>query len=96
MCDAHQYDGKLTNNVEQTMSVTGALLVLVAYAGQRFGRMSADSRAYLLLNFVGGIFLCWVAISTKQLGFIIMEGAWVLISLSGLWRARRTGSTKVL
>ncbi len=78
------------------MSVTGALLVLAAYAGQHFGRMSAESRAYLSLNFVGGILLCWVAISTRQSGFILMEGAWVLISLSGLWRSRRTGNSKVL
>jgi len=78
------------------MSVAGAALVLVAYAAQHFGRLSAKSAAYLTLNFVGGIFLCWVAISTKQSGFILMEGAWVLISLSGLWRLRRRERAKVL
>lgn len=78
------------------MSVAGAALVLVAYAAQHFGRLSAKGAAYLTLNFVGGIFLCRVAVSTKQLGFILMEGAWVLISLGGLWRLRRRESTKVL
>lgn len=78
------------------MSVAGAALVLVAYAAQHFGRLSAKGVAYLTLNFVGGILLCWVAISTKQLGFILMEGAWVLISLSGLWRLRRRENAKIL
>ncbi len=78
------------------MSVTGAALVLFAYAAQHFGRLSAKGAAYLMLNFVGGIFLCWVAVSTKQLGFILMEGAWVLISLSGLWRLLRKRNAEVL
>jgi len=85
----------VTYAIEQTMSVAGAALVLVAYAAQHFGRLSAKGAAYLTLNFVGGIFLCWVAVNTRQSGFILMEGAWVLISLSGLWRLRRNGKAKV-
>ncbi len=79
----------MTYALEQTLSVTGAGLVLVAYAAQRFKRMSAESALYLLLNFAGGILLCTVAIVSRQLGFIIMEGAWILISLHGLWKLRR-------
>jgi hypothetical protein len=75
----------MTNLLEQAVALLGAFFVLLAYALQRFKRISADSFAYLLLNFTGGALLCWAAVNTGQLGFILLEGAWALISLFGLW-----------
>jgi hypothetical protein len=76
--------------LEQTISMVGALSVLVGYAAQRFKYISSDSASYLLLNLVGGFILFLIAIDSRQLGFIVMEGAWTLISLSGLWRLWRS------
>ncbi len=75
----------MTNLLEQAVAVAGAILVLLAFALQRFNRISADSFAYLILNFTGGALLCWAAVNTGQLGFILLEGTWALISLIGLW-----------
>ncbi len=77
--------------LEQAVSITGALFVLGAFAAQRFRLLSADGWAYLLLNFFGGAMLCAVAISSEQLGFILLEGAWAIISLWGLYRLLRAG-----
>lgn len=79
----------MTNLLEQAVAVVGACLVLLAYALQRFQRISAESAFYLTLNFIGGALLCWAAIGTGQIGFILLEGAWALISLLGLWRLWR-------
>lgn len=79
----------MTNLLEQLIAVLGAVLVLLAYALQRFRRISAEGATYLALNFTGGALLCWAAISTGQLGFIVLEGAWALISLIGLWQCWR-------
>lgn len=73
----------------QAIAILGACLVLLAYALQRFNRISAESALYLTFNFIGGALLCWAAISTGQIGFILLEGAWALISLLGLWRVWR-------
>ncbi len=73
----------------QAVAILGACLVLLAYALQRFNRISAESALYLTFNFIGGALLCWAAISTGQIGFILLEGAWALISLLGLWRVWR-------
>ena len=36
--------------MEQIIQVLGALLILVAFAALQFGRMRADSIAYVVLN----------------------------------------------
>ncbi len=75
--------------LEQAAAIVGACLVLLAYALQRFKRISGESALYLTFNFIGGALLCWAAISTGQIGFIILEGAWALISLFSLWQLWR-------
>ncbi|MGB7923509.1 MAG: hypothetical protein WCF57_09715 [Pyrinomonadaceae bacterium] len=76
--------------LEQAVSMVGALLVLAGFAAQRFKLISSDSASYLLLNLFGGFILFLIAIDSRQLGFIVMEGAWTLISLAGLWRLWRS------
>lgn len=85
----------MTGMLGQAVSLLGALFVLAGYAAQHFKLISSDGLSYLMLNFIGGAMLCWVAIDSRQLGFIVMEGAWVLISLSGLWRLWRGAASQV-
>jgi hypothetical protein len=80
----------VTGALEQTVSVVGAAFVLAGYAAQRFQLISAEGMPYLMLNFFGGVILCLVAIDSRQLGFIVLEAAWSLISLYGLWRLWRS------
>ena len=77
----------------QVISIAGALVVLAAYAGNQLDRLPNHSYAYLLMNLAGGTALTAAAIATGQVGLIIMEGAWAVISLAGLVKAqRRKGS----
>jgi hypothetical protein len=76
--------------IDQAAAIGGACLVLLAYGLQRFKRISPERFPYLSMNFVGGALLCWAAIRSGQIGFILLEGAWALISLLGLlsvWRS---------
>jgi hypothetical protein len=70
----------------QVISIIGALMVLVAYAGHQIKWLRADMYSYQLLNLCGGAALFLAAITTRQAGLIIMEGAWTVISAGGLWR----------
>ena len=75
----------------QIISVIGAVLLLAAYAGLQAGRLSREDKAFDLMNFVGASLLTWVAVVDRRIGFIILEGAWALLSLPGVVRRRRPG-----
>ncbi len=66
------------------VSLTGALVVLVAYAANQMGKLDQRGYGYLLLNLVGGAILTVFAVRAGDPGLILMEGSWVVISLGGL------------
>jgi uncharacterized membrane protein len=72
----------------QAVSIAGALLILAAYAAHQAGRMSRDTAAYHAINAVGGALLLLVAWAAWQIGFILLEGAWMILSLLALARVR--------
>ena len=71
--------------LSQIASTLGALMILVAYAGQQNGWMKEKSVIYLVLNFLGGSLLLYAALVTRQIGFILLEGSWVLVTLRSFW-----------
>jgi predicted small integral membrane protein len=70
----------------QVTSVVGALLILGAFAGLQTRRIPAESYAYQTMNLAGGLALLIVALVERQIGFILLESAWSLVSMIGLWR----------
>jgi hypothetical protein len=78
----------------QAFSFAGALLILIAYAGHQLGYMSAKKLWYNVLNAVGSGILAYIAFVPFQVGFVVLEVAWTLISLYVLVRiARRPRSS---
>jgi membrane-bound ClpP family serine protease len=75
--------------LKQLVSIIGATLILLAFAAQRLHYLSSDSLTYLLLNFLGGCALFYIALETHQTGLIVIEGAWALISLYGILSLKR-------
>ena len=72
----------------QLASFVGALLILIAYAGHQIGWMRSGSATYTILPAVGSSILGYIAFKPFQLGFVVLEGAWVVISMWALWKHR--------
>jgi uncharacterized membrane protein len=71
----------------QLMSVTGAVLVLVAFACLQTGKMDRRDRWFNVLNFVGSMLLGFVAVHDHRWGFIGLEFIWAALSLPPLFRS---------
>jgi hypothetical protein len=79
--------------MEQIVQVIGALVILTAFALSQWRVLNADSLSYLSANFVGAGVLAVDAYVGSQWGFLLLEGAWAVISAVGLvqWLRRQAG-----
>jgi hypothetical protein len=70
--------------VDQVIQVLGSLLILIAFVAAQRGALAQTSTLYLVLNLVGSAVLAVLAAGGKQLGFLLLETCWALVSLRGL------------
>jgi hypothetical protein len=78
--------------MEQTIQMVGAVIVLCGFvANQRMG-LSSDAVLYLLANALGTAILTGCAAVNHDLGFVLLEGVWAIISTLSLFRAMGSGS----
>ncbi len=73
----------------QTASFLGAVLILFAYIGHQLGWMDPRKPSYNILNAIGSAILAYIAFHPFQIGFVLLESVWALISLYALLRKQR-------
>ena len=73
----------------QLLSLVGAVLILAAYIGLQLGRFARTDRFFNALNFFGSAMLTCVALADWRIGFIVLEAAWALLSIPGMFRRGR-------
>ena len=76
----------------QLVQIAGSLLILVPFVLSQTGRLSARSRLSALLNLTGSLTLANNAATNSQWGFLLLEGAWAIVSAIGLLLAGRRDS----
>jgi hypothetical protein len=72
----------------QAVQLTGAFLILIAYALAQLGALAPRGVPFLLLNLVGALILAASAWHEEQWGFLVLEAAWALVSAAGLFGGR--------
>jgi hypothetical protein len=75
--------------VFQLLSVIGAIVILAAFVLNQAGKLKLETIGYQLLNVIGGAALFSTAVVERQYGFILLEGAWTIVSAWGLVRVMR-------
>ncbi len=80
--------------VNQLIAVIGAVVMLGAYFALQRGWLMANDRWYSALNFIGASMLTWVAVEDRRWGFILVEGAWALLSIPGMFRRTSPGTSQ--
>jgi hypothetical protein len=71
------------------------MLILVAYVAHQTHSMDSRRATYNLLNTVGAAILAWIALRPLQLGFVVLEVTWTLVSAVALVRALRSTQSSV-
>jgi hypothetical protein len=79
--------------VVHIVSILGALAILGAYVANQLGWINPSQLSYTVANFVGAAILTVVAIADRQIGFVLLQGAWTLVSLVGIAAILRGGGS---
>ncbi len=79
------------NTMIPSVSVLGALLILLAFLSLQRGWWASHGSLYLWANFIGSVLLGIVAVYDRRFGFIMLEAAWAAVSLWSILKPLRTG-----
>lgn len=72
--------------MEQAIQIAGAVLILIAYVLAQMKVLSPQATSYLVLNLVGSVILAVLALLDDQLGFLLLEGVWAVVTAIALGR----------
>lgn len=73
-------------NTNDWIGFAGVTILLLAFLLNLLGKISKDGMFYILLNVIGAGLACVASILLHYLPFIILEGAWALVSLLALMK----------
>ncbi len=72
-------------NTTDWIGFLGVFQILLAYVLNVIGRISNNSRVFILLNLTGASMACLASILLNYWPFIILEAIWALVSLYSLY-----------
>jgi hypothetical protein len=75
--------------LDQLISLLGAILILAAYLSLQRGWIRREDRGFNAVNLVGSVLLTYSAVKNWNVGFIVLEGSWALLSIPGTLKPRR-------
>ena len=73
-------------NLNDWTGSIGVTILLLAFVLILTNKIAKEGTAYLLMNFIGSGLACVASYLIHYMPFIILESAWMLASLFGLWK----------
>ena len=75
--------------ITDVVGMVGVVLVLVAYQLLQTGKLPADKPTYYWINLSGSVLILFSLFFTWNLASVIIEIAWIVISVLGIVRTSR-------
>lgn len=72
----------------QAASFAGAMMILFAYVGHQLKRIDSSGALYNVLNAIGSAILAYIALRPFQVGFVVLESVWAVVSVYSFVRGR--------
>jgi hypothetical protein len=76
-------------NIEDWIGSIGVFQILLAYILTILGKLEKKDLSFILLNLLGASMACAASVMLHYIPFIILEGAWALVSLISLIKFKR-------
>jgi hypothetical protein len=79
-------------NINDWIGFTGVTILLLAFFLNLRGRLSQHSLPYILMNIAGAGLAGLASVLIHYIPFIVLEGAWTLVSLFALFNYLKASS----
>ena len=76
-------------NIIDWIGSIGVFQILLAYFLNVTGKIATKDLSFILLNLIGAGMACLASILLDYLPFVILEGAWTVVSLISLIKYKR-------
>ncbi len=77
-------------NAADYLGFIGVFQILLAYILNVSGKLKKEDLRFILLNLIGAAMACFASILLEYLPFILLEGAWAIVSLASLLKYKKT------
>jgi len=67
----------------------GVIILLIAFFLNLNKKLKADSKAYILMNFIGAGICCYASYIVRFYPFVVLEGIWAFVALISLLKVPR-------
>lgn len=74
----------------------GVIILLIAFLLNLYKKLSAESKFYALLNFIGAGLCGFSSYMIKFYPFVLLESIWAFVALTSLFKVPRGTSNKDL
>ena len=71
-------------NLSDWIGFTGVTILLITFLLNLLKKISTTSLLYILMNVIGAGLACLASVMINYIPFIILEGAWTLVSFISL------------
>jgi hypothetical protein len=77
-------------NITDWIGASGVFLILLAFFLNLIEQIDSKGLPYLLLNLIGALLACAASVMLDYWPFIILEAAWCLVSVWGVYKYLKT------
>jgi hypothetical protein len=78
---------------ETLIGIIGVAIILIAYFLNTEKLIPVNGKLFYVMNSIGAALACFASWLIGYWPFVVLEGAWTLISIYGLMRTMRIGMT---
>ena len=80
--------------ISDIIASLGVIILLIAFLLNLYKKLSADSKTYALLNFLGAGICGFASFMIRFYPFVILESIWAFVALVSLFKVPRGTSEK--
>ncbi len=80
-------------NYNDIVGTIGVGAILIAYYLNTEGMITKNGKLFYVINIIGAAVACYASLLISYMPFVILEGAWTLVSIYGLMKTMRIKMT---